>query len=603
MIVKMKKATMLCLPSDKESALDKLRDLGVMHVEIDERVDTEEVNTLTNRIEFIDHAVALLKTRVSDHKPKEPYLTGEQLCDVVNEITELDAALKKQMDALIRDRDRLAPWGDFDQATVPELREKGVYMYLCAGVDKDIEALPKSIVRKDFHTAHETHRYFAVIAHAPLDESKLPLAVIPEDVTYSYVLKEISRIEKEIQTNEDRLDKLVHYEQVALDYQLELHQKLEFVTNRDAMTSVKTVDYIKGFVPVTEVDALTDAAKANGWGLQIVEPANDDEVPTYVKVPKLFSISKPIFDFMGISPGYHEVDCSAVFLMFFTTFFAMIIGDGGYGMLFLAAAIGCKLKFGGNREAKLPINLFMLLSIATIVWGFLTGNFFGLVNSEAAALAGNFQWPAFMTGLGWFKSDQNIQFLCFGIAVTHLSIAHGWSAICKINSPQAVGEIGWLLLIVGAFFVICDMVVGMPIIAMLTAAKFLILPGVILMLLFSVNWKDIGDILNFPFGVMGGFIDSLSYIRLFAVGLAGYQVAKSFNNMGIGIIEMETIVGYVGGSLIIIMGHALNIALCVMGVLVHGIRLNTLEFSGHLNLEWAGFAFKPFKKLIETESK
>jgi V/A-type H+-transporting ATPase subunit I len=79
--------------------------------------------------------------------------------------------------------------------------------------------------------------------------------------------------------------------------------------------------------------------------------------------------------------------------------------------------------------------------------------------------------------------------------------------------------------------------------------------------------------------------------------LAGYQVAKSFNNMGFGIMEMNNIIGYVGGALVIFMGHALNIALCIMGVLVHGIRLNTLEFSGHLNLEWAGVAFKPFKKL------
>ena len=119
--------------------------------------------------------------------------------------------------------------------------------------------------------------------------------------------------------------------------------------------------------------------------------------------------------------------------------------------------------------------------------------------------------------------------------------------------------------------------------------------GFVLMLLFSVNWKDIGDILNFPFGALGGFVDILSYIRLFAVGLSGLYVAKSINAMGAGLFGMG-VFGMVGGSIVILVGHFINVALCAMGVLVHGIRLNTLEFSGHLGLEWSGIAFKPFRR-------
>jgi len=597
MIVKMKKVTLLCLPSDKESALEKLRELGVMHTNVTERPDSEDFVKLEQEKKNIEQAIIQLKIRDNEAISAETLtMSGKEVCEKVIELLDKEAILKKQLESLRRDYDRLYPWGNFSLDTLKDIQGSGLHVYLCSGKEQDLQLLPESVIIEEV-SEYEENKYFVVISKQQIDEKMLPLATVPEEYSLQELTKLISKSENELEENELTIAKLVGYIPKLEEYQLEVEEELEFVQNKDSMKNEGVIEHISGFVPVTEVDKLNEVAKDNGWGLLIVDPAEDEQVPTLVKVPKIFSVSKPIFDFMGISPGYHEVDCSVVFLIFFTTFFSMIIGDGGYGCLFLTAAIFAKIKLAKNKEAQPPIKLFMLLSISTIIWGFLTGNFFGLVNSPEAAAAGQFQWPDFMNGLDWFKSDKNIQFLCFSIAVTHLTIAHLWSAITKINSKAAVGEIGWILLVIGAFFVICDMVVGMPIISMATAGTFLIAPGVVLMLLFSVNWKDIGDILNFPFGVMGGFIDSLSYIRLFAVGLAGYQVAKSFNNMGFGIMEMNNIIGYVGGALVIFMGHALNIALCIMGVLVHGIRLNTLEFSGHLNLEWAGVAFKPFKKL------
>jgi V/A-type H+-transporting ATPase subunit I len=49
-------------------------------------------------------------------------------------------------------------------------------------------------------------------------------------------------------------------------------------------------------------------------------------------------------------------------------------------------------------------------------------------------------------------------------------------------------------------------------------------------------------------------------------------------------------------ALIILFGHLLNVALGFMGVLVHGVRLNTLEFSNHMGLEWTGRPYNPLKK-------
>jgi V/A-type H+-transporting ATPase subunit I len=116
-----------------------------------------------------------------------------------------------------------------------------------------------------------------------------------------------------------------------------------------------------------------------------------------------------------------------------------------------------------------------------------------------------------------------------------------------------------------------------------------------LILLFYVRWNDVGSVFNVPFDFIGSFTDVLSYIRLFAVGLASYYIAESFNNMGYMIMHISPYL-IVLTILVLLFGHLLNIGLALMGVLVHGIRLNTLEFSNHMELEWSGTVYKPFTR-------
>ncbi len=126
-------------------------------------------------------------------------------------------------------------------------------------------------------------------------------------------------------------------------------------------------------------------------------------------------------------------------------------------------------------------------------------------------------------------------------------------------------------------------------------AKILYIVGASLIVLFNINWKNSGDVINAPFDFINSFVDVLSYIRLFAVGYASLKIAQTFNGMG------ETLFAEGGGKVIIAIGviafgHVLNIVLGLMAVLVHGIRLNTLEFSGHVDISWGGLFFKPFKE-------
>ncbi|MCK5805458.1 MAG: hypothetical protein KAI66_21685, partial [Lentisphaeria bacterium] len=124
--------------------------------------------------------------------------------------------------------------------------------------------------------------------------------------------------------------------------------------------------------------------------------------------------------------------------------------------------------------------------------------------------------------------------------------------------------------------------------------------GVLLILVFGVNWKDVGGVMNLPFDFINSFVDVLSYIRLFAVGLSSYFIASSFNGMGGMVMDLSPWLAP-AAVLIIVFGHLLNVALAFMGVLVHGIRLNTLEFSNHMELTWSGRPYNPLKQ-TKTQS-
>ena len=354
------------------------------------------------------------------------------------------------------------------------------------------------------------------------------------------------------------------------------------------MKSSIEISHITGFVPAHLVENIRTAATKNGWGLLITVPHHDDRVPTLIKVPKIFQISKPIFDVIGIAPSYHEIDISVCFLLFLSLFVGILIGDAGYALL-LFAILGVAKILIRSEKARLPVNLLFVMGFSIFIWGFLTGSWFGIETEKL---------PKFLHPNPWFKSEDNIRYCCFMIAALHLSIAHIWIGVLKINRiGQVIGQIGWVLFIWGNFFLASSLVAArtFPHFAM-----YFFIFGFIMML-FSINYRDIGDVCGFPFAILSSFVDLLSYIRLFAVGLSGLYVAENFNKMAAGTLELPY-VGLILGIIIIIFGHSLNIMLGALAVLVHGIRLNTLEFSGQLGLHWSGFLYKPFKKMEVDEN-
>ena len=597
MIVPMKKVTLLALASEQERALEVLRDLGVMQVELVGSVESENSQLLAEKLDGSRRVLAELGKLAGDHAV-EAAGAREELSGAA--VLERAAALIERCDQVVGELDSvrqrlraLEVWGDFRRDSLEELRRKGVFVTLCAGSRAQFEEAAKLEQAECREIGTDGVRvFFAVVTLTEPEAGTLPeVRLGREDDPPQLRIREAALV-KEYDSVLFELTKLSGAAAKAAERVTELDAELEYAQVHDALSAHGAVVSLRGFVPEPEIERLRAAAKAEGWGLLIVDPAAGEQVPTLLRESKFTKLISPLFSFLGISPGYDEIDVSGGVLVFFTIFYAMIVGDAGYGLVFLLGALFAKWKFRDNPAAKTPVRLLTILSVATIVWGLMTSNIFGCPAPSWLAWA---QVPALNDTA--FK-DQNTQCFCFILAVAQLSLGRIWRAIHDGNLRSILRNVGWMLVIWANFFLTIRLIVypgDFP-----GYMYWLYGVGLLLVICCDVDWKNPADIFQFPFNIIGSFVDVLSYIRLFAVGMAGYYIATSFNDMGTDICRISPFL-LIGGVAVILFGHLLNLALCVMSVMVHGVRLNTLEFSNHIGLRWAGSRFKPFKNITKSE--
>ena len=317
---------------------------------------------------------------------------------------------------------------------------------------------------------------------------------------------------------------------------------------------------------------------------------------------------RPVFDFIGSVPNYREYDISGLFLFFFVIFFAMIFGDGGYGsLLFLYSLYSIISLVIKKKPIPDILKLVTVLSGATIVWGFLSGSWFGISYEKL---------PQFLQGtvLPMIRPDnpqanENIKLLCFIIGLTQLSIAHIKNIFRDFPSPKFLGQVGQLGMLGGLFFLVLNLIVNTERYPIPSWALPLIGGGFALSFLFSSydssksNFikgliagiiEQLKNIISVFLGVVGVFGDIISYIRLWAVGLAGLAMSQTVNALAGPVLG--SFIKFLVAVVILFMGHGINIILSVLSVLVHGIRLNMLEFSSHLGMEWSGYGYAPFSE-------
>ncbi|MBD3377570.1 hypothetical protein GF406_21255 [candidate division KSB1 bacterium] len=591
MIVKMKKITLLTDSKYRQATLEQLRELGVLHPQLVERPHSEDIQATEAEIEKLDKALTILpvEEETTDTAPEnlDPQQTITRVLDQADEKDRLSRDLEK-LDEQYRWYER---WGEVSYASLKALEEADLYCRFYT-LDKTVfeaikEELMVQVVREEQNLV-----YFVLISKSPDAQVDAKEDPIPE-VEYASLVKEMNRLKSEIQLIDDSFAEMSYARDVLLDYRQALLKTLEFNTVAASMDGSENIIYLQGFCPADTVAELETLAEKQGLGLIVEEPENPDEVPTLLRQPRWLRMIQPLFNFMGTVPGYKEQDISLVFLAFFSIFYAMLVGDAGYGLVMLFGTwYFARKKKDAPREV---FRLMYLLSFSTILWGLFSGTWFG---SEAIS-----QWPVlreFIIDDIYSFSDVNqatLMQLTFIIGAIHLSLGHLLAAIKKINSITALAEIGWIVVLVGIYFIANSLVLGS---AMPDFTMLLIAIGAAIILLFANFQKNIlkGMLItlgNLPLSMINSFSDVVSYIRLFAVGMATVIVASSFNDMAIG-SGIDSILGGLMAVIVLFLGHALNITLALMAVLVHGVRLNMLEFSSHVDMQWAGKKYNPFKK-------
>jgi len=595
MIERMKKITVLVSENEKAMFISMLRRAGVLHIKHVEAPEAHEIKFIEDREAKIEKMIDILSPYAS-RRDQDPDASDHEkavleAADRMRDSYRERQAAEQEIWELKKQMFWYEPWGWFDPSDVGALREKGVYIRLYRVNKPDLKKLEKGAYRL-FGKDPEGYYYIATIDNDP--EKKLPFDEIAlPGKSPRQMAAEIDELSKKIV----KMDSMFKTEARSLAAIKRCEKKLdkehESLMVRFGMKEEGRFSYLQGFCPAKRAGKIVEMAKHHGLGYLMEEPDDPDETPTLITNPKWVDIIRPVFQFMNTLPGYNEFDISLPFLVFFSLFFAMLIGDAGYGILFLAVTFLARRRFRGL--AWQPFFLLYLLSAATIVWGAVTGTWFG---AETIAKLPVFSSLVIQSVYSFSKGNQDfLIFICFIIGVVQLTIAHLFRIVRMINSPAAVAQAGWILILWGMFFAAGKFVIGryFP-----PGAGWMLAVGIIMVLFFSNTQKGflkgaLTTLVDLPLSVIGSFSDIVSYLRLFAVGYATVIVASSFNDMALA-GGVHSVIGAFGSAMVLFFGHLLNIILGFMAVIVHGIRLNMLEFSGHLGMQWSGKEYEPFRE-------
>lgn len=637
MIVPMSKVSLIVLGNKKRDTLKVLQKLGLVHVEIFEGYG-ERLVELKEQITLLENSIFAIG---KNKEVEQVNISTEEALSIAKQVKSFEeekTQCQSKKIILVSELERLKKWGEIDTNSINELKAKGVEVCFYETSKKEYDLISKNVTTIRLNATKSTIR-FALIK-SDLDE-------IPQNVSSisvnSLVLPQSSTTEMwenllELNKRIDEINVKIAYNACYLKSIKQAiknkEKEVEFETYATGMTEEKlssektqnvSIAYFKGYIENENLDKLKQVAIENSWGLLAEEPTEEDNVPTKLKNNKFVSLIYPLTDFLGTVPGYFEHDISGWFLTFILIFFGIIFGDGGYGLLicFITAILIIKSLIK-NKQVYPMYLLIGLFGLSTVLWGTITCTWFGLspevlpnwVQSLSIPFISNVYadkiwYPFWTNGEVGLTTAQNLQIVCFSLALIQLTVAHIKASIKNKGSIKILGDVGAILQLLGIYYLVLSLVVngqvfsfglvvgGVPI---GTVAIALIGIGFVLSFVFSNYEGNIlrsilsscKNIVSVLLGVVNVFSDIVSYIRLWAVGLAGAAISATVNALAGPLLG--NFMFMLLAIFLLVFGHGLNMILNVLSVIVHGIRLNTLEFSSHLDMSWSGHKFKPFKE-------
>ena len=625
MISKMQKLLLVGPQKKKDGIIEKLQNAGVVEVmpykgkefATDGRfVTTAKADTALSALKLADKYNAAAAD--TNHKTNQVNLSAAEAAD---KIIELDATLKKIRDelALLGSKMKtVETLGDFSLADIRSIEEKGkIKIQIWETTKKAADEIDFSGVLAVFKIYSDSAKeIFLTCAKEHITLRKCSEIVLEDDL--ESLKKAISGLTEKKNGTESAIFDLAAKRKELYDNYLTELDKISF--NRAAKGTVSEFDnkvfLLQAWCPKSELANLKKIFENECAAIIEIEPEKDETIPTLIDSKK--AVDEMGRDLVNIydTPAYTDWDPSSWVFFSFTLFFAMIVGDGGYGLLLFAFMLFLKIKLKNPGSAmRRFINLSLVLTGATAVYGILTGAFFGWFPKS-------FEAPliTFCKNMDFIKVDKaNPDTTKF---MMQLSVLIGMVHICLsliLRGLRAAKDekdfisplinLSWIGGIWSFFFWYAFDKGGSTVFnaadpAAISANGLLSLEifAGILVVLYAIQAKTFNPFKMLYasfFGLYNGvqfFSDILSYIRLFALGLSGALLAQTFNNLAGQLFDLG-VVGMIFAPVVAIFGHLLNIALCLMGGVIHGLRLNFLEWYRWC-FDGSGRKFVPFKNLM-----
>lgn len=593
-IVKLKKLTFCGLLQDKSRVLQQLQELGGLHLIPLVKVEHQEQGDHAHQAEQVIQALKYLNAcphkrhQIKQEKEFNLQQTVEQVLKLKDKIRELS----DRFDAVQKRIKELQPWGDFQFPDNELLTAQRFWFYI----------IPKRLMKKlqgcDYvwQTVYQNNLYCYVVVISEIEpaDNALPVA---RTHTGSIPLSELERQASQLESTLEDLQaqRESHTRWITL-MTLRFHETL----NQDDLKQAQTLTLdqsgifaLQGWLPEKELDRYRQFAETENLALLVEDPAADDKPPTLLENPPKLAGGEDLVGFYQ-TPNYQGWDPSLIVFFSFSLFFAIILSDAGYAAVFSILLAMKWAKLGQSKQGRRIRTLAAHTLATALLWGILCGSYFGYAPRAESPLA--------IIKIFELNDFDSMIRLTVAIGVIHIALANAIKAFQLRHSGLALAPVGWIALLSGGF---CLWLGKTATNLMLNQTGIgLIGLGALLLVVFSSNrpirrlsdliWR-LAEGLKSLIGITQLFGDVLSYMRLFALGLASASLALTFNQLAEQVIHNMPGPGLFLGILIMLLGHTLNLMLCLMSGLVHGLRLNFIEFY-NWSVSDEGYPFKAFSK-------
>ena len=610
MISKMNKLSFLIYHKEYEMFLEKLRELGVVHVE--KRQGAEMDANLQAFMQKRTAYQSLLKSMTLAAASFEGTASGapstltiEQVVDSYESQQEHIQALNMQLPVLDKEIDAMEVWGEFDWNVIEQLKVNGWQMQFYCCPDKSFEEAWLDDYNATIINRKGGQCYFVTVNQMPV-ELEAEVVRLPKR-RLSELVREQEQLKADIKKANEALDlfcventPVVEKALDSLESDINLMEVEQLGGERMAEGAIVMME---GWVPVENDAEVRKMLDESGVYYEIRAAEKEDNAPIKLKNGKISRAFEMLTKMYGM-PDYGEFDPTPLLAPFYALFFGMCVGDAGYGLLLVLLGFYLKKKLSKSMAGMM--NLLITLGAATTIVGAVFNTFFG------ASLT-DLNLPEWMNSLiisgKWDgTSYDKTMVIALLVGMFHICFAMTVKAICstaRYGFKNALSDWGWWLLVGGSVVVATLNYLGVMDMDMSKMA-FIGIGGVSAIGIYLLNnirrnvFANIGaglwDTYNMATGLMG---DLLSYLRLYALGLAGGMLGGVFNTLGMQLRDsmgdfLFGIPGWICFGLIFVAGHGLNIALSCLSGYVHSIRLTFVEYFKNSGYDGKGVEYKPF---------